>query len=130
MEHPNAGLIRKLYDARARDDVDTVRSILAQDIVWHDPGNRPPFTGDLRGVDAVLRMMDKGKELTVQTFRLWLHDVVANDEHAVAMVNWSAQREGKTIRGREVGVYHVRDGKVTEVWFHPEDLKAVEEFWA
>ena len=130
MEHPNAKLIRELYDARARDDVDTIRSILADDIVWHDPGNNPPFTGDLQGVDAVLRMIDKAKELTDRTFRLWLHAVVANDEHAVALVNWSAERGGKTISGREVGVYHVRDGKVAEVWFHPADPKALEEFWA
>lgn len=62
--------------------------------------------------------------------RFRLHDAVANDEHAVALVEWSATIGGRTLHGREVGIYHVRNGRVTEVWFHPEDPQAYAEFFA
>jgi len=65
-----------------------------------------------------------------RTGRLDLQDVLANEAHAVALVNWSAERGGRQLTGREVAVYHVRDGRVTEAWFHPDDAATVEAFWA
>ena len=128
--HPHEALIRRLYDARARGALAEVRDLLAPDVVWHEAGRRPPYTGELRGQDAVFAMIAKAMELTRGTFRLGLHDVLANDAHAVALVEWSAERGGRTLTGREVAVYHLRDGRVTEAWFHPDDAQPVDEFWA
>jgi ketosteroid isomerase-like protein len=129
-EHPNAVLIRRFYDARARDDREAMREILDEDIAWHDP-YPPPHGGDLRGAEAVFRdIFDRASELTAGTTRMSLHDVLANDAHAVALVNWSATHKGRTMKGREVAVYHVRAGKITEAWFYPEDKSASDEFFA
>ena len=130
MEHPNVELIRKFYEARASGDRETLRAILAVDVAWHDP-YPPPHGGDLRGAETVFReIFDRASELTGGTTRMWLHDVLANDAHAVALVNWSATHRGRTMEGREVAVYHVRDGKITEAWFYPEDKSASDEFFA
>jgi uncharacterized protein len=129
MEHPDAQLIRKFYDARAGNDIEVVRSFLPDDVVWHEPG-QSEFTGELRGKDAVLRMIEKAREITGGTFKLNLHDVLANDEHVVALINWTAKRGEKTIEGREAAVYHVRDGKIAEAWFLTDDSRSVNEFWA
>jgi hypothetical protein len=32
------------------------------------------------------------------------------------------------MNGREIGVYHVRDGKITEVWFMTGDKQASDAF--
>lgn len=56
MGHPNSQIIRELYDARDRGDLETVRTLLASDIVWQEPGLHNPHTGDLKGPDAVLGM--------------------------------------------------------------------------
>jgi hypothetical protein len=61
---------------------------------------------------------------------LELHDVVANDRHAVALVNWWANWRGKRIESREIGVYHIEDGKVTEVWFTTEEPERAREFFS
>ncbi len=130
MEHLNAELIRKFYDARARGERETVRAILHTDVAWHDP-YPPPHGGDLRGADAVFaEIFDRAGELTNGTTRLWLHDVLANDAHAIALVNWSSTHKGRTMAGREVAVYHIRDGRITEAWFYPEDKAASDEFFA
>lgn len=130
MEHPNVELIRRFYEARARGDRETVRAILDEDVAWHDP-YPPPHGGDLRGAEAVFRdIFERASELTKGTTRLRLHDVLANDTHAVALVNWSATYKGRTMQGREVAVYHVRDGRITEAWFYPEDKSASDEFFS
>jgi ketosteroid isomerase-like protein len=127
VSHPNEDLIRRFYDARARDDLDAVRSILAPDVRWHDPYPEP-HGGDLVGAEAVIRQVFAAAGETEARFGL--HDVLANDEHAVALVEWSATVAGETLDGREVGVYHVRDGRITEVWFLPEDVQGYTEFFS
>ncbi|MDX6272159.1 MAG: uncharacterized protein QOD28_3382 [Acidobacteriota bacterium] len=130
MEHPNVELIRKFYDARARGDRETLSALLDEDVAWHDP-YPPPHGGDLRGAEAVFRdIFDRASELTGGTTRLWLHDVLANDVHAVALVNWSSTHKGRTMEGRELAVYHVHNGRITEAWFYPEDKSASDEFFS
>lgn len=129
MDHPNEQLVRHLYDARRRRDVDTVRSLLASDVRWHDP-YPPPFGGDFSGADAVLAWMFGPLENEMEDSGLELHDVVANDRHAVALVNWWAVLDGRRMDGREIGVYHVEDGKVAEVWFTTDDKQASDAFFS
>jgi uncharacterized protein len=127
VSHPNEDLIRRFYEARGRGDLDLVRSILAPDVRWHDPYPEP-HGGDLVGAGAVMGQVFAAGAETGASFRL--HDVLANDEHAVALVEWSATVAGETLDGREVGVYHVRDGRIAEVWFHPEDVQGYAEFFS
>ena len=69
-------------------------------------------------------------ELTGGTFSLELHDVLANDEHAAALITVRGERAGKQLTDNEVLTYHFRDGKVSEVWVHPTDLYAADEFFS
>ena len=64
-----------------------------------------------------------------ETFRIHLHDVVANDGHAVALVEWSARRDARAMEGQEIAVYHVRDGVVQEVWFTANNPGSVDDFF-
>lgn len=129
MEHPNSTLIRKLYESRNRGDLDGVRSMLAEDIVWHEPELGTEHTGDLHGLDAVLGMIGEAGKLTNGTFCLVPTEVVANGEHAVAMVDWSAERDGRRLEGKEVAIYRIRAGRVVEVSFHQDDTDLDKQFW-
>src|SRR3712207_7832014 len=53
--------IRELYEARARNDVGAIRSILDEDVIWREPESEAEHTGDLRGPDAVLAMMEEAR---------------------------------------------------------------------
>ena len=129
MEHQNAALIRRLYDARDRDDHDAVRSLLSGDVVWHEPDVGGEHTGDLHGPDAVLAMIRDARGRTGGTFSLRPREIVANGEHAVALVDWSAERDGEVLEGKEVAVYRVRAGKVVEVHFHQDNQELDRRFW-
>jgi ketosteroid isomerase-like protein len=130
MAHPNEELIAALYDARKRDDRDRIREILSEDIAWHDP-YPPPHGGDLVDLEAVLRdVFDKAGELTGGSTTLDLVQTLGTDDHVAALVNWSSEYRGRRMDGRELAVYRIRDGRVTEGWFYPENQEAAWEFFA
>jgi ketosteroid isomerase-like protein len=128
MGHPNEDLTRKGYEAFGKGDMQTVSDLFADDIVWHVPG-RSSLSGDYKGKDQVFGLFARLVELTGGTFRLELHDVLANDDHAVVLAESHAEREGRVLNDRGVNVLHLSDGKVTEFWGHAGDTYAVDEFW-
>jgi uncharacterized protein len=97
MAHPNEELVRRGYDAFAKGDMDTLRELFDPQIVWHFPG-RSPLAGDHRGVDAVLGFFGRTMELTAGSFRVEVHDVVADDRHTVGLHLSTGEREGRTLR--------------------------------
>jgi uncharacterized protein len=127
MAHPNEELVRRGFDAFSKGDVDTLRELFDPDAVWHAPG-RGPQAGDHRGVDAILGFFARTMELTGGTFRVELHDVLANDEHAVSLYVSRGEREGRTLEDKSVLVSHVRNGKFTETWMYAEDQYVADEF--
>jgi uncharacterized protein len=128
MAHPGEELVRRGHDAFGRGDMETLREVFHPDLVWHSPG-RNQLAGDHRGVEAVLGFFGRTMELTGGTFRVEVHDVVANDEHVVGLNSVAAQRDGKTLDGRNALVFHVRNGRATEVWQFWEDQYAADEFF-
>jgi len=127
-EHANAELFRRGYAAFGAGDLDTVRSLLAADVVWHNTGNNH-LAGDYTGVEATIGLFLKLFEESSGTFKLEVHDVLANDDHAVALVTVSASRGDAGFTSRAAHVVHVRDGKLTESWFFGEDQAAGDAFW-
>ena len=62
--------------------------------------------------------------------RFEVHDLLANDEYAVALQHSTAARGDRTLDVNDVVVFHVRDGRATEIWFHSGDEAAHDAFWA
>jgi hypothetical protein len=129
MAHPNEDLMRRGFEAFGKGDMATIAELFADDIVWHAPGNSP-LSGDFKGRDSVLELLGKSAELSGGTLKLEVHDILANDEHGVALLRGTAQRGGKSLDNYSVQVFHIRDRKVVETWFHPGDQAANDEFWS
>jgi uncharacterized protein len=130
MAHPNEDLVREGYAAFGRGDLAALSgTFFAEGIRWHFPG-RSPFGGDYEGLDQVLGWLGRSFEASGGTISVELHDVIGNDEHVVALSTLRAQREGRSIQDEQVQVFHVSGGKATEVWTHPRDLYATDEFWS
>ena len=129
MAHPNEDLVRRGYVAFGTGDVATLRELFADDVVWH-VGGRSPITGDYKGKNEVLGFFAQLAERAGGTFRVDVHEVLANDVHVVALVTLTAERAGKTLHDEGTQVYQVQGGKVTESWFHPSDQYASDEFWS
>jgi ketosteroid isomerase-like protein len=117
-EHPNATLFRNAMESGEYGEN------IADDVEWWEIGSPEP----VRGRAALFARME-------EQARLWeitpqLHDVVANDEHLVALVNATAVRDGRTFEYRAAEIYHFKDGKVTQRWAFSDDTAAIAEFFA
>lgn len=128
-DHPNLETAREGYAAFASGNLAAVSALFSDDIVWHSGGNNI-LTGDYEGKQAVLGFFGLLIQETGGTFRNDIHDMLANDDHGVALVTLSATRGDKSFEGRVVHVFHMRDGKMTEFWALPEDSNLFDDFWA
>jgi ketosteroid isomerase-like protein len=122
----DASVVRRLYEARAAHDLEATAQLIGQDVVWHEPYD---YLGTLHGRAAVMGAISQSMTETEGTFSLHVTDLLASDDHVVALVDFSAQRHGGRMSGREIGVFKVAGGQITEVWFYTaEDPDAVSEF--
>jgi ketosteroid isomerase-like protein len=126
-DHPNAVALRTGYEAFSKGDMETVATLFADDIAWHQSGVSP-LAGDLTGKDAVFALFARLAELTAGTFRNEIHDVLANDEHAVVMVEQSWEQP-HPYRGNAVHVWHMNNGIATEAWLISQDQTAADAAW-
>ena len=102
----------------------------ADEVVLHI-GGRSPIAGDYHGLDDFRRYVHVLTEQLRGDFEIAeIHDVVANDEHTVALLRERAVREGRSFVFNRVIVYHVRGGKISEIWVHEDDQTAVDEFFS
>jgi uncharacterized protein len=123
-EHPNATKFRAAMEAFNRGDLQPFGELLADDVEWHQIGAET-----LHGRQAMIDSMPAQGEVD-WTITGDIHDVVANDEHLVALVNAKAARaDGRTLDYRTVEILHVRDGKVTERWAFSDDTQRIADFF-
>jgi uncharacterized protein len=124
-EHPNAAMARQMIDALNRGDMRALEGFLADDVVWHEIGRTEPRRGK-----AALREMAPGGDARDYQITAILHDVVANDDHTIALVEATATRGGKTFTYRTAEISHVRDGKIAERWAFSDDTAAITAFFS
>jgi ketosteroid isomerase-like protein len=63
------------------------------------------------------------------TFHGTVHDILGSDHHAVGLLRVTAARKDRELDMPVVHVVHVTNGRITEIWAHPRDQYAVDEFW-
>jgi ketosteroid isomerase-like protein len=129
-EHPNIEHARRGYEAFAKGDLGTLSELIADGVVWHVKGVGP-LNGDYRGRDQVFGFFGRLFEETGGTFRLDVHDILANDEHTAVLATLSASRGDKSVSALVVNVSHNdADGKITEFWSSTTEPEESITFWS
>lgn len=121
-EHPNVTLVRRAIDAMNRGDMDVLDAFMADDIAWHYIGGSEP----IRGKETLAQSMGT-RDWTITAE---IHDVIANDVHAVALVKAHAERGGKTLDYDTAEIMHISNGKCSERWAFSDDTARIVEFFA
>ncbi len=130
MTHPNAALVRRLFEALAKREVAVALAIIAPDAVWHFPGTRGALAGEHRGREAIVRFLTSVMTLTGGTFHMDIDDVAASDDGAVLLFTGHGQRNGKTLDNPTALRVRIHDGQAVEFREFVWDLAHVEDFWA
>jgi len=123
-EHPNATMVRKAMESVNNGDMTAQMDLLADDVVWHEIGRDEP----IRGKEALMARFGEAPE--GGSIRVDAHDVVANDEHTIALVTATATMGDQSLTYRTAEICHVRDGKVTERWAFSDDTERINRFFA
>ncbi|MEX1073334.1 MAG: nuclear transport factor 2 family protein [Chloroflexota bacterium] len=124
-DHPNAAPVRVLLDALTNGDMQAASEALDDDVVWHEIGNPNPIQGKAALAARYTGGAAPEWEITGET-----HDVLASDDHVVALLSATGKRGDRTFSYRVAEIYHVRDGKITERWAFSDDTAAIAAFFA
>ena len=129
IEHPHLAVFGRIYDAFTDGDLDSLAAMFEEEVVWHTPG-RNFLAGDYEGRDAVLASFVEEFDLSHGSYRVHVHDVLANDQHIVALLRATASRNERTLDMNYVLVFEMRDGRVAEAWESWADQRTLDQFWS
>jgi ketosteroid isomerase-like protein len=121
--HPNAKILHDAMETVNVGNPEAAMDLLADDVEWHEIGRAEPT----RGKQAVMqRFQESFGEAEVEAKE---HAVIADDEHAVQLMNVTARRGDKSLNYRTAEIFHMRDGKITARWAFSDDTAAIREFF-
>lgn len=130
VQHANVERARRAYEAYDRGDMAAISDQLANDTVWH-MGGSGQLAGEYRGKDAVFGLLAKIMELSGGTFKLKVHDVLANDDHVVTLASQTAERDGKRFESNVIHVSHPdSEGRTKEFWVFQENQAEADAFFS
>lgn len=134
----NIEVLQTYWKATTSGDVDTLRTIVADDAVFHYPGQHF-ISGDYHGKEevaghsglyATLASMAIGGGM----FEGHLHDVAASADgkYTVAILSYKLNLPGgKVLPGRACGLFRIIDGLIHEYWLFEWDQAMINDiFWS
>jgi uncharacterized protein len=125
-EHPNITVVREGFEALDRGDIAWMDQHLDDDVVWHVGGNSK-WAGTYQGKQNVLEYFGRQAQATETAAEI--HDIVGNDDHVVVLGSAKATAaDGSSAEWKYTQIFHIRDGKATEVWGMAENDAAVDPF--
>jgi ketosteroid isomerase-like protein len=127
-------LLRRLHDAQgsfyAGGPEAPLRALLADDIVWHVPGDNA-IAGEYVGVDAVMAYFTRRRELAGRTFRMHPGELLVGDgDHVAVLTDGTAVIGGEERRWSTVGLYRFAGDRVAACWLLPLDAAAFDAIWS
>lgn len=125
----NTKILQTYVDALSKGDMDTVGKLLADDVIWHQPG-ASHLSGLHSGKQKIFAHLGKFMELSDNTFRVTkVGSVMANGDMVSATLHFMAERLGRKLSMDGVDVMRIEGGKIKEVWLFSGDQAAEDAFW-
>ncbi len=127
-EHPDAQLVREGLAAFESGDMAWMDEHMSDDIVWHVGGNSK-WAGTYRGKREVLEFQAHQGQAMSTPPEVDVHDILGSDDHVVVLGTAKATAgDGSSAEWKYVNIFHITDGKATEVWGMAENDAAVDPF--
>jgi len=128
-ENAYESVVRHAYQEFESGDLDLLAVVMAQDVVWHEPG-RSPLAGDYKGPEAVLGFLGQLRARSGGTFKIEIVDVLSEPDRAVVLQRETASKNGRTLDVVVAVDFEIHHGKITEVTVYQGDTYQFDEFWA
>lgn len=126
----NIGIVQSYVDSLGKGDMEKVGQLLADDVIWHQPGNSH-LSGLHSGKDKLFAHLGKFMELSDNTFRVSkVNSIMANGNMVAATLHFLAERLGRKLSMDGVDVMRIDGGKINEVWLFSGDQAEEDAFWS
>ncbi|MDJ0925576.1 MAG: nuclear transport factor 2 family protein [Acidimicrobiia bacterium] len=123
-DHPHAARYREMMAAASQGDMSGFGEVVSDDVEWWEIGSSEP----VRGKAALMARMEGWAEYNITAD---LHDVVANDDHLIVLLNAHASKGDDTLDYRVAEIYHINSsGQVTQRWAFSDDTAAIADFFS
>jgi uncharacterized protein len=123
-------VVRRLYEAWARGDVDAAGECFAPDAVWSVPGNSQ-IAGRHHGWAAIRDdFLAKLAALSAGSFRAALLDVAVGERYVVAIQHATAERDGRRLDLTACQLMEIEHDRIARVRSHYSDQQALDAFWS
>jgi ketosteroid isomerase-like protein len=122
-QHPNLGLVRRLWEAGARGDADGISEIYAPDAVLRAhgiPGG--PLVGEFKGISEILDFLARMGEL-VDDSRAEVLEMYASDTGVVVRFRSVKSRGGKHLDMQYLYVLAIEHGRIVRATLVPTDQR-------
>lgn len=123
MSHPNAVVLEKLYADYVKGDYSAVLAVCADEMTFQVAG-KSKLAGKFTKQDFTTKFVGPMMELTGNTLKLEVHDILASDRHAVVLASQSLLRNGEKKQLRTVHVWRFENGKPVAWYEYPRDMYA------
>jgi uncharacterized protein len=122
-------IVRRAYADFETGDVDLLRVVMADEVIWHEPG-RSGLAGDYKGPEEVLGFLGLLKVRSSGTFKVEILDVLSEPERVVVLQRETAVRSGRVLDVIAAVDFEIHHQKITEVTVYQFDTYQFDEFWA
>jgi ketosteroid isomerase-like protein len=127
----NEDLVRRGYEAFGAGDMETLNSLMADDVVHTIPGNNR-FTGEHKGRDELMTLYSELFRVSGGTYRADLVSIEERgDNQVVAVHHGTAERDGRKLDTNETLTFTIEGSKITRIEssFSPADEAVEDAFW-
>ncbi|MFD3425916.1 nuclear transport factor 2 family protein [Nocardia fluminea] len=129
MTDKNIQIAHSYFQAVQNGDMATLGELLADDIVWHQPGANQ-FSGDRKGRDAVFAMLGGMMQVSQGSFAIdTVHTLMGNGDLVTATIHFSGRRDDAAMSMDGVDLLRITDGKIVEMWLFSAEPATEDAFW-
>jgi ketosteroid isomerase-like protein len=128
-EAQNLAAIQRGFEAFAKGDIETLKTLFSPNANWNQV-ETGVLRGNYRGAHAILEFFGQLAHETQGSLRVEPMTMAASGDHVFVFERVTGKRKGKTLETKEVLVFKLDNGVVTEVTELQSDYPAVAQFWS
>jgi uncharacterized protein len=130
MTNANLAAAKSYFTALQTGDMAGLDALLADDLVWHQPGKNP-FSGTHTGKAAVYQMIGGMMAASQGSFAITQTTSFACNGDLVAVtIEFSAQTPVSKMQMGGVDLLRIEGGLIKEVWLFSADQGGEDQFWS
>ncbi|MGT2755867.1 nuclear transport factor 2 family protein [Streptococcus ovuberis] len=128
MSQETLAVFHKYNDALRKGDFPAVFATMADDIIWHQPGQHST-SGTVVGKEKLGQHLAQFSVVTNGTFKVLVNWVSDNRNLVAANVTFLGEKDGQKLDMNGIDLFRIEDGLIREVWLFSSQQDLEDAFW-